>query len=171
MTPAEIDWKDYESAVVEVAQRCLRQLVDQPLAEAICSFGIEGQIEEGWVSVSANTVSHRTSDNRWWIPDWSHPYLDEDLPDETTQIRFRSFSEQFHSIDYGEDSTEVYRALCGHFRLACLTALKQIGTRIDEFEFPRSDDFAMVYMDDGEELYRGLGEIESGINAQLKNEG
>lgn len=171
MTPAEINWTDYEAAVVDVAERCLNGLVQRPLGEEICSFGIEGQIEEGWVSVSANTTPHRTTDNQWWIPDWSHPYLDEDLPDETTQVRFRAISERFHSIDYGEDSLATYHELCRYFRLACLRSLKRLHLRIEDFRFPRSDEFELVYMDDGEELYRGISEIEDGIDAQQQTEG
>ncbi|QQL44606.1 hypothetical protein [Sulfuriroseicoccus oceanibius] len=158
-----IDWNAFESAVVEVCSKSLAYLDANATEDSIYGFGIEGGIEQGRVFVSANTVSARSSDTEWWLPDWKLTYIDERLGDDSCDELFAPFAEPFDEIVSGVSEEMDFDVLCRHFRLSCLKALRAISSAIKDYDFPRSPDFTLVYMDEAEAFYQGDDQIEAAI--------
>ena len=163
MNPERVDWKGHEKAVSEELAHCLGLL--SKLDGEVCAFGIEGDVEQGLVNISANVLSHRNVENQWWLPDWSNPYLNDNL---SSSALFQ-YGEQIAAIDYGENVSDVYEALCENFRSSCLRALRGVVPLCSETSFSQTSDFMLVYMDGDEALYRGVTEIEAGSEQNSPN--
>lgn len=162
MKPTEIDWNAFEAAVKEVSARCLGYLDKNVPDGQVYGFGIEGDVEHGLVYVSANTVSARSADTEWWLPDWKLTYINERLADDSCDNLFESFSDPIDEVVSTDGS---FDELCRLFRLACLRALRAISSIIEDFSFPRSPDFSLVYMDEIGAFYCGSEAIREGISA------
>ena len=163
MDPSDIEWHRFENAVTEVCDGCLRWLETNHPAEPVFGFGFEGDIELGLIYVSAATGARGEEDRNWWLPDWSLTYIDKRLKDDVMITSLREFSKPIEEVVQGNVEEGSWDELCRLYRWACLRALKTIDDRIHQYQFPRTDDFALVYMDEVDAHFRGIEAIESGI--------
>jgi len=162
MKPADIDWNNFENAVYEVAVQCLNFLDSNPPNGAIYSIGVEGMIEEGVISIGANTEQFRNSDSQWWMPDWTLRHLDERLDIDPITTIFQPLAQNIAAIDYEKHPIETFEELTRFFRLGCLKAIKRIEVEAQNFTFKKTSDFSLMYMDSADAFYLGTS-IDEGI--------
>lgn len=165
MNPSEINWTAFEDAVLEVIGQCLQYLTQNPPAAPVYAFGVEGLVEQGVVSVGANTTDARVPDAEWWMPDWSLAHLDESLSIDPVSTLLKPFAESIGEIDFGTNPEEIYQDLIRRFRLGCLRALRRSEPGIGNYDFARTPEFILMYMDSDDGFYHGLNDIENGIKS------
>lgn len=165
MNPSDIYWTGFENAVLEVINQCLQHLAQNPPSDPVYAVGVEGLIEQGVVSIGANTVSERNPGAEWWMPDWCLAHLDERLSIDPVTTVLQPFAESISEIDFGTNPQESYQELVRLFRLSCLRALRRSESTIGNHDFARTPDFTLMYMDTDEAFFQGAAAINDGIES------